>query len=153
MKKTLLCMLLLWVLLPEIASAQDVALGERLPKVKIATWLDDRIPEERELTYLEFFSANNPQCRMSLLQLQDLSRKFANRLSIVIVTKDPEEKVRTMLLPYLSDNIGVVMDRDHKIYTSFDVKYVPFGVLHDSKRRAVWMGNTLKLTEEIIDKK
>ena len=35
---------------------------------------------------------------------------------------------------------------------AFGVQYVPFGVLVDSKNRALWQGNSLQLTPEIIEK-
>ena len=39
-----------------------------------------------------------------------------------------------------------------RIFSAFNVQYVPFGVLVDSRNRALWMGNSLQLTPEIIEK-
>ena len=47
-----------------------------------------------------------------------------------------------------------IRDRDTggRIFSAFNVQYVPFGVLVDSRNRALWMGNSLQLTPEIIEK-
>lgn len=44
------------------------------------------------------------------------------------------------------------LSEDIILFSAFNVQYVPFGVLVDSRNRALWMGNSLQLTPEIIEK-
>ena len=37
-------------------------------------------------------------------------------------------------------------------YSAFEVDYVPFGVLTNARNRVLWLGNTLQLTPEDIDR-
>ena len=56
-------MLLIWLLAAGFASAgataQNIALGERVPELKIQTWLDNRQPEPAPTTYIEFFHSTS----------------------------------------------------------------------------------------------
>ena len=42
-------------------------------------------------------------------------------------------------------------DADGRIFDAFGVTYVSFGVLTDAKNRALWMGNTLRITPDFIE--
>jgi len=83
--------------------------------------------------------------------LSDLVMAAANE-AIRAAAKEKEDKIGPLLRPYLSPQISVAIDAGGKIFTAFGVQYVPFGVLVDSKNRALWQGNSLHLTPEIIDK-
>ncbi len=70
----------------------------------------------------------------------------------MVVTRENEEKISPLLSPFLSRHISVALDTGGRIFSAFNVQYVPFGVLVDSRNRALWMGNSLQLTPEIIEK-
>ncbi len=153
MKKSFFLIVLMWVLSAPALRAQYVAWGERAPKYKIPTWLDDHLPSAGERTYLEFFSAANPDCQHSLDRLQILTRQSSKKLCVVVITKDRAEVASPLLRGYLSEQIGVALDSQARVFTLYGVNYVPFGVLLDERNRVLWMGNSLELTDEIIDSK
>jgi len=130
-------MLLIWLLAAGFASAgataQNIALGERVPELKIQTWLDNRQPEPAPTTYIEFFHSTNPACKTSLERLKE----------------DPA-KIAPLLRPYLSERISVGLNAE-KSFTAFGVSYLPFGVLTDAKNRTLWMGNSLQINEKLIE--
>ena len=104
------------------------------------------------LTYVEFFQSSNAACITSLKQLRAMTDKLGTKLRVVVITQEKEDKIGPLLRPYLSPQISVAIDAGGKIFTAFGVQYVPFGVLVDSKNRALWQGNSLQLTPEIIEK-
>ena len=104
------------------------------------------------LTYVEFFHSSNPACTASLEQLRAITDKLGAKLRVVVVTRENEEKISPLLSPFLSRHISVALDTGGRIFSAFNVQYVPFGVLVDSRNRALWMGNSLQLTPEIIEK-
>ena len=149
MKKVLLTLLLALALPVAAAEAQNIALGERVPEVKVPAWLRGGKPAATPgLTYVEFFHSSNPACTASLEQLRAITDKLGAKLHVVVVTRENEEKIAPLLSPFLS----VALDTGGRIFSAFNVQYVPFGVLVDSRNRALWMGNSLQLTPEIIEK-
>lgn len=152
--KTVLLILLLASTFPfASAVSQNIALGERVPELKVSSWLAGQKPAATpRLTYVEFFQSSNAACITSLRQLKDLTDKLGTKFYVVIITQEKEDKIAPMLTPYLSPRISVALDGGGRIFSAFGVQYVPFGVLVDNKNRALWMGNSLQLTPEIIEK-
>lgn len=134
------------------AAAQNIALGERVPEFKNPVWFDDHEPREAPLTYIEFFYSPNQASVASLGRLSKLSDKLGTKLRVIVVTKESGEKIEALVRPLLSPQLGVAMDPAGKGFKAFGVSYVPFGVLTDTKNRAMWMGNSLQMNEQLIEK-
>lgn len=149
--KRILWLMLFALLAPAAGAAQNIALGERAPEVRPSAWLGDRQPAGAEMTYVEFFVASNPACRTSLERLKELTSKLGTKLRVVVVAREKEEQIAPVLVPYLSPQIGAALDPEGKIFAAYGVSYVPFGVLTDARNRALWMGNSLQLTEQVIE--
>ncbi len=134
------------------AQAQRIALGERVPELKISGWLEGRQPAAAPLTYIEFFHSSNKEGIRSLDRLTAAAAELNGRLRIVIVAQESEDKVAAILLPYVSERTGVGFDPSGRSFSNFGITYLPFGVLTDAKNRALWMGNSLQLTPAFIEK-
>lgn len=150
MKKVLLILLLALGFAPAGAAAQNIALGEKVPELKAAAWLDDRQPAPAPITYIEFFHSANPGCKTSLDRLKELTGKLGTKLRVIVVTQEDAAKIAPLLRPYLSKQITVVLNAE-KGFSAFGVSYLPFGVLTDAKNRALWMGNSLQINEKLIE--
>lgn len=100
MKKVLLIWLLAAGFASAGATAQNIALGERVPELKIQTWLDNRQPEPAPTTYIEFFHSTNPACKTSLERLKEITGKSGTKLRVIIVTKEDPAKIAPLLRPY-----------------------------------------------------
>ena len=84
MKKVLLTLLLALALPVAAAVAQNIALGERVPEVKVPAWLGGEKPAATpRLTYVEFFHSSNPACTASLEQLRAITDKLRAKLRVV----------------------------------------------------------------------
>ena len=134
MKKVLLIWLLAAGFASAGATAQNIALGERVPELKIQTWLDNRQPEPAPTTYIEFFHSTNPACKTSLERLKEITGKSGTKLRVIVVTKEDPAKIAPLLRPYLSERISVGLNAE-KSFTAFGVSYLPFGVLTDAIRK------------------
>lgn len=150
MKRTvmILCALLLSC---AAASAQNIVLGQRAPELRVAEWLEGREPAPAPLTYIEFYHSSNPRCEEALDRLAALSKQLGKRLRVVVLTREATEKIAPALAGRIAPRMGVGLDPQGKLFTAFGVSYVPFGVLVDAKGRALWMGNTLQLTQKLIE--
>ena len=150
MKKVLLIWLLAAGFASAGATAQNIALGERAPELKIQAWLDDRQPAPAPMTYIEFFHSTNPACKTSLERLKELTGKLGTKLRVIVVTKEDAAKIAPQLRPYLSERISAGLNAE-KGFTAFGGSYLPFGVLTDAKNRVLWMGNSLQINEKLIE--
>ena len=132
MKHTVLALLLVLALLPGGAAAQNIALGERVPEIKNTVWLDGHRAAPAAMTYIEFYHSASGDLRL------------------IIVTKEPVERIAPLLRPCLAPRIAVALDTSGRGFAAFGVSYLPFGVLVDAKKRALWMGNTLQMNKQLL---
>lgn len=153
MKKLLLLLLFALALPGAKASAQKIVYGQRVPELKVSSWLAGQTPQASAvLTYVEFFHSSNSACISSVKRLSEINNKLDTKLRIVVLTQEKEDKIAPLLTTFLTPDLSVGFDPEGKIFTAFGVDYVPFGVLLDAKNRVLWMGNTLQLTPETIKK-
>ncbi len=150
MKKAIFMLLLALAAGYTTVSAQNVALGERVPELKFQSWISDRTPHNAEMTYVEFFHSSSAASVKALGHLSQIASQMGASLNVVVVTTGEDHKAATLLGPYLAKNMVAGVDVNGKLFKSFGVTYVPFGVLLDSKNRALWAGNTLNFTTETI---
>ncbi len=150
MKKALLILLSVWILSPSEAEAQNIILGEKVPELKAAGWIDNRHPAPAPITYVEFFHSSNPACINSLKRLRALATKPKSDLRVIVVTREDTARIASMLRPYLSERVTATIHADRG-FSAFGVTYVPFGVLIDARNRALWMGNSLQFNEKVIE--
>ena len=150
MKKALLILLSAWLLKPADSQAQNIILGEKVPELKAAGWIDNRPPQPAAVTYVEFFHSSNPACITSLERLRDLSARSKPAMRVIVVTREDTARIAPMLRPFLSRRITATIHAERG-FAAYGVTYVPFGVLIDARNRALWMGNSLQLNEKIIE--
>ena len=95
MKRIFLALFLLsWTL---GAASQNVALGEKTPDLKVKSWLDDRMPVPGRTFLLVFFHSTSRPAVESLAHLQELGRKFGDRVNVVVVAVSPPTTSNTCL--------------------------------------------------------
>lgn len=150
MKKALLILLSAWALAPSDTEAQNILLGERVPELRPAGWIDNRHPVPAAITYVEFFHSSNPACLTSLGRLRALAAKNGPGMRVIVVTREDTARIAPILRPYLSERVTATIHAERG-FAAFGVTYVPFGVLIDARHRALWMGNSLQFNEQILE--
>lgn len=149
MKKVTLILLFVMGFLPA-APAQNIVLGERVPELKAAAWLDNRQPAPATITYVEFFHSSNPSCISSVKRLIQLFSAPGRDATIIVVTKEDPDRIAPLLRPLLSERLFVALHAERG-FELFGVAYVPSGVLIGPRNRALWMGNSLQFNERLLD--
>ena len=105
MKKVLLILLFAALLPFAAADAQNIALGERVPELKVPAWLDGQKPAATpRLTYVEFFQSSNAACITSLKQLRAMTDKLGTKLRVVVITQEKEDKIGLPIAANLRGN-------------------------------------------------
>ena len=94
MKKVLLIWLLAAGFASAGATAQNVALGERVPELKIQTWLDNRQARTGPDDLHRIFPFDeSPPCKTSLERLKEITGKSGTKLRVIVVTKEDPAKI------------------------------------------------------------
>ena len=151
MKKILM---ILFVVLTSLAtaSAQNVIVGEKLPDPSLRKWLMDLQPERGEYTCYLFYHSESVLCAKSLNAIKPLVKEANAQLNLVIITKEEYKDAGVTLTEHLDDNIYVAFDLQGRAFRSIGVDFIPFCVICDKKRRAMWCGNAMTLTQSVMDK-
>lgn len=152
MKKTIVLLLLALTGFALPGNTQHIVPGERAPELKIQNWIDGKVPAPAPRTYVEFFHSSCKASAESVERLGELSRHMGDKLRIVIIVCNDDQKAAEALRPHLSDSIGAGIDPEGKLFAAYGVHYIPFGVLLGPRNRVLWMGNSRQLTPEIIEK-
>ena len=149
MKRNILLTLLL--LLASFAlRAQEIVIGDRVPDFRPAEWLGaEPAEDDRRATLFVFYHTESQPCVDALPHIDSLARTMQNE-RVIIVAMEPKERIAPTLARYMSQNFYVAIDPTGRIFSSFGIRYVPFGVMIDRKGRACWIGNPLLATEKII---
>ncbi len=144
--------LTLFLVVAQHATAQQVALGERVPKIKSDHWLDNNTPEKSQYTYIEFVHSKTDPSIRTFQKIKKDNAYFNEKLRAIIITKESPEQIGTELRECASDYIHIAFDVDGEIFRSFRVRYVPFGIIIDRHRKALWFGNPTTIDEDFFDK-
>lgn len=131
--------------------AQNIALGERTPRIKSShiRWLNGHTPKAHTYTYIEFIHSKSEPCRLSTERIAAIADNI-KELNIVVVTKEEGAALAPWVHTLAQGTSGVVVLGD-EFFDRYGVRYAPFGVmLH--KRRAIWFGNPRTLNRELIEK-
>ena len=134
------------------ASAQNVVIGEKLPETRFRKWLMDLQPEAADYTCMIFYHSESPLCRQCLRRVKNMVSKYGTKLNVIIDTKEDYDTAGVTLTEHLGDRMAVAFDDGGRAFRYFGVKFIPFCVISDRKRRAVWCGNGITLTEKITDR-
>lgn len=131
------------------AAAQGLVLGEKGPDLKVGRWLTPQPSRSGKATLLEFFYSSSAPSRERLSVLDGLADEWARTLDVIVIAREPEEKIAP-LLDGREYAFSVALDDQGRTFAAYEVRFVPFGVLFDDQGRVVWFGNSSKLTEEVL---
>ena len=138
------------VMLCGVADAQTILLGERTPRFRQAKWLDGNEPKSCDFVCIEFVHSASLPCRQSVERLHQMVNSFDN-MAFVMISHQSLTEIDSWVVKHIDKRSGVIFD-DRAIRASFGVNYVPYAVIIDRKRRALWFGNPQLLDRAMIEK-
>lgn len=134
-----------------IAHAENIIIGDKIPDIRLQAWLMDLEPESADYTCTLFYNSESPLCRQCIGRIKEMIDRFSPHINLVIVTKEPYADAGVTLTGFLSDNTSVGFDERGRTFRAFGVKFIPFCVISNNKRRAVWCGNGASLAPHILE--
>ena len=128
-----------------VTTAQNFAIGERVPKVKSFKYTIDK----GEYLYMVFVHSPSRPGEISAPKISELINSF-DQISAVLFTREQQGECEQWLIDAFLNGSQVQMGAD-EIFQKFGVDYAPYGVILDYKRRALWQGNPQTLDKTKID--
>lgn len=141
---------ILFVLTGSSSLAQRVALGDLTPEHKTNRWIKKNIPQLQQYdnTLIVFVHTRSIPCEESLTVINSIAEKYGN-LNVHIVTKECEEHADRTFASKISDKVTFHTHAE-KIFSTYEVSYVPFAIIINKKRVTEWFGNPSTITENDI---
>ena len=133
-----------------VTEAQTIALGERTPRLKDVKWLNGNIPAKSAYTYIGFIHSASRPCQYWVESIHKSLSKIEN-IAFVFVSREGASDIEQWVMKYLSPNSGVIVEGE-SFSRSFGINYVPFAVIVDNKRRALWFGNPRMLDKDTVER-
>ena len=131
------------------STAQNVATGERAPRIKGERLLGRRLPKGEKFAYIGFVHSASVPCRESAEKVVGATREIAN-IPCVFFTKEGAEVTAKWLLNMADERVAIQTSA-RNAYERYEVSYAPFGVIIDHKRRVLWLGNPTMLDKQQIE--
>jgi len=159
MKKSLTFLLLL---IGTVAFAQESndgkklwaksILNEKAPEFVVEKWISKQPDTKGKFVLIDFWATWCGPCRAYIPTLNDLQKKYADKLIIIGVSDETEEKVEAFDNPKI--NYFEAIDTKGTMKDLIEVKGIPHAILIDPKGIVRWEGFPLlqgnQLTEEVI---
>jgi cytochrome c biogenesis protein CcmG/thiol:disulfide interchange protein DsbE len=125
-------------------------LNQKAPDFVVEKWLTAEPDRKGKFVLVDFWATWCPPCRKSIPELNAFHKKFADKLVVIGVSDEPEEKVRGLKDPKLE--YASAIDTKARMKKELAVTGIPHIILIDPKGIVRWEGFPLLKDEELTEK-
>ena len=130
-------------------SISDLSLiGKPAPTIEVEKWLGDTPVFTNRFVLVNFWAPWSNPSRRSLSQLNELHRKFGDKLEIIAFTTVPEKEVEEMTEPRIEFDSAI--DTKARLQSALGFTTIPTALLIDPKGLIVYQGHPAALNEQIL---
>jgi cytochrome c biogenesis protein CcmG/thiol:disulfide interchange protein DsbE len=128
-------------------------LNQQAPKLEVGKWLSKKPDTSAgKFTLIDFWATWCGPCRVYIPMLNDFHKKYKNKLNVIGISDEAEEKVEAFDNPKI--NYFEAIDPQRKIYSQLEVKGIPHVIIISPKGQVIWEGFPLlanfQLTEKVL---
>ena len=127
-------------------------LGQKGPGLVVEKWLGDEPKCEGKFVLIDFWATCCGPCRKAIPELNALQKKFGDRLVVIGVSDETEDKVKAMKEPKIEYFSAV--DSQARMKKEVEVKGIPHVIIMDTNGIVRWEGFPLltgyELTEKVV---
>jgi hypothetical protein len=137
--------------------AQPLRIGERLPTIDVDSSVGSELKLiEEEYTCIIFMHSASKPTLKAIKSFSDNATAWRNELAVVLITPEQDGFEQEVLNSFTTNDTIVAFDNNYHTFESFDVQYIPFGVIYNTRtRRVLWFGSLPQLSvaelQEIIE--
>lgn len=156
MKTHLLWLSLAIVLLLPAARAEEKKiwaksfLGKPAPKFVVEKWLSAEPDRLGKYVLIDFWATWCGPCRRAIPELNQFHKKFGDKLVVIGVSDEPEEKVKAMKDPKIEYFSAI--DSQQRMKKELQVTGIPHVILIDPQGIVRWEGFPLLAGHELTEK-
>jgi cytochrome c biogenesis protein CcmG/thiol:disulfide interchange protein DsbE len=133
-------------------------LGQKSPELVVEKWLTAKPATEGKFVLIDFWATWCGPCRKAVDELNQLHKKFGDKLVVIGISDESEAAVRKMTSPKI--DYFVAIDTQGRTKSVFAVQGIPHVVILDPQGIVRWEGYPLlegyeltdKVVQEILDK-
>jgi cytochrome c biogenesis protein CcmG/thiol:disulfide interchange protein DsbE len=127
-------------------------LGQKAPDLVVEKWLTKEPDRKGKFVLIDFWATWCGPCRKAIPELNALHKKFGDRLVVIGVSDETEEKVKSMKEPTITYFSAI--DTQGRTKKAVEVKGIPHVLLIDPQGVVRWEGFPLldgfELTEKVV---
>lgn len=134
------------------AEAQTIRLGERIPDISVESEYG-RSLEQIASSYvcLIFIHSDSAPCINAVNAIESIEEIHNEAIHKVLVTYEGVEDEHSIRNRITLRNYTLAFDNEQRTFDAFEVSYVPFGVIYDTRRNRIhWFGPLHQLNAQII---
>lgn len=156
--KKIFFLMSLFLLAAGAARAQKMVIGSRIPDFKGVEWFTT-MPhgagaEQPRPMLIEFYQPSNASSARFFPKLETIWQTFAdsdNGLQIVVLVAQDRSCTEQLHREY-SDRYFIGLDPDGRVYQAFNVQFLPYTMVVNSRGEVYWQGNLGNLSDEVLRK-
>lgn len=127
-------------------------LGQEAPKLVVEKWLSPEPNTKDKFVLIDFWATWCGPCRKAIPELNKFQKEFADKLVVIGISDETEEKVQSMKSPAME--YASAIDPQGRMKKQLEVKGIPHVIVIDPKGIVRWEGYPLlgghELTEEVL---
>lgn len=129
-------------------------LNQEAPELIVEKWLTPEPKREGKFVLIDFWATWCPPCRKAVPELNPLQKKFGDRLVVIGISDENEDKVKSLKDPKMEYNVAI--DTQARTKKVLGVTGIPHVILVDPQGIVKWEGFPFlsghELTEEVMGK-
>jgi len=127
-------------------------LDKKAPDLVVEKWLTKEPDRKGKFVLIDFWATWCPPCRKAIPELNAFHKKFGDKLIVIGISDEPEEKVKSMASPKIE--YFSALDAQARTKKALDVTGIPHVIILDPQGIVRWEGFPLldgyELTEKVV---